>query len=36
MGATEYAGEIKRCGDLVRVKGESMSDMAPPKRGVGG
>jgi hypothetical protein len=36
MGATEYAGEIKRCGDLVRAKGEAMTDMAPPKRGVGG
>jgi hypothetical protein len=35
MGATEYASEIKRCGDLVRVKGEAMTDMAPPKRGVG-
>ena len=36
MGATEYAGEIKRCGDLVRARGEAMTDMAPPKRGVGG
>jgi hypothetical protein len=35
MGAQEYAGEIKRCGDLVRTKGEAMSDMAPPQRGVG-
>jgi len=35
MGDQEYAGEIKRCGDLVRTKGEAMSDMAPPQRGVG-
>jgi hypothetical protein len=36
MGAQEYAGEIKRCGDLVRARGEAMTDMAPPRRGVGG
>ena len=35
MGAQEYAGEIKRCGDLVKAKGEAMLDMGPPKRGVG-
>jgi len=35
MGAQEYAGEIKRCGELVRVKGEAMANMAPPQRGVG-
>ncbi|MGH6910833.1 MAG: hypothetical protein ACREE0_01960 [Phenylobacterium sp.] len=35
MGLQEYAGEIKRCGDLVRAKGETMTDMAPPQRGVG-
>ena len=35
MGAQEYAGEIRRCGELVRVKGEAMTDMAPTQRGVG-
>jgi hypothetical protein len=35
IGAQEYAGEIKRCGDLVKAKGDAMTDMAPPQRGVG-
>lgn len=35
LGTQEYAGEIKRCGDLVRAKGEAMMGMAVKPRGVG-
>ena len=35
IGAQEYIGEIRRCGDLVKAEGESMSKMGQPRRGIG-
>ena len=36
MGAQEYVGEIKRCGDLVKAKGGEMTDMLQHRsRGIG-
>ncbi len=36
IGAQEYMGEIKRCGDLVKAKGGEMTEMLQRRaRGVG-
>lgn len=35
IGLQEYPDLIKRCGELVRVKGEAMMGMAQRARGVG-